>query len=87
MLITIGLIIGMGLVSVLGTGILRWLTDLKVICIISAWVVLGIILISNRLLLLKGKLRAYMTIAVCMFMLFAVLATIIIGTAHDFNSY
>lgn len=84
-LITIGLIIGMGLVSVLGTGIVRWLTDLKVICIISAWVVLGIILISNRLLLVKGKVRAYMTIAVCVFMLFAVLVTIIIGTAHDFK--
>ena len=45
-LITTGLIIGMGLVSVVGTGIVRWLTDLKVICIISAWVLLGIILIE-----------------------------------------
>jgi ABC-type uncharacterized transport system permease subunit len=85
-LITIGLIIGMGLVSVLGTGIVRWLTDLKVICIISAWVVLGIILISNHLLLVKGKVRAYMTIAVFVFMLFAILAATILGTAHDFNS-
>jgi ABC-type uncharacterized transport system permease subunit len=85
-LITIGLIIGMGMVTVVGTGIVRWLTDLKVICIIAAWVLLGIILISNRLLLLKGKVRAYMTIAVFMFMLFAILAATILGTAHDFSS-
>ena len=85
-LITIGLIIGMGLVSVVGTGIMRWLTDLKVICIIAAWVLLGIILISNRLFFLKGKVRAYMTIAVFVFMLFAIVVTAILGTAHDFSS-
>jgi ABC-type uncharacterized transport system permease subunit len=85
-LITIGLIIGMGMVTVVGTGIVRWLTDLKVICIIVAWVLLGIILVSNRLLLLKGKVRAYMTIAVFVFMLFAILAATILGTAHDFSS-
>lgn len=86
-LITTGLIIGMGLVSVLGTGIVSWLTDLKVICIISAWAVLGIILISNRLLLLKVKVRAYMTIAVFVFILSAILVGTFLGTAHDFNSY
>jgi ABC-type uncharacterized transport system permease subunit len=85
-LITIGLIIGMGLISVLGTGIFRWLTDLKVICIIAAWVLLGIILILNRLLLLKGKVRAYMTIAVFVFMLFAILVATILGTTHDLSS-
>jgi ABC-type uncharacterized transport system permease subunit len=86
-LITIGLIIGMGLVSVVGTGIVRWLTDLKVICIIAAWVLLGIILLLNRLLLLKGKVRAYMTIAVFVFVLFAILAATFLGTTHDFNNY
>jgi ABC-type uncharacterized transport system permease subunit len=85
-LITIGLIIGMGMVTVVGTGIVRWLTDLKVICIIAAWALLGIILVSNRLLLLKGKVRAYMTIAVFVFMLIAILAATILGTAHDFSS-
>jgi len=85
-LITTGLIIGMGMVFVVGTGIVRWLTDLKVICIIAAWALLGIILISNHLLLLKGKVRAYMTIAVFVFMLFAILAATILGTAHDFSS-
>jgi ABC-type uncharacterized transport system permease subunit len=85
-LITTGLIIGLGLISVLGTGIVRWLTDLKVICIIAAWVLLGIILLLNRLLFLKGKVRAYMTIAVFVFMLFAILVAIILGTTHDFSS-
>ncbi|MHC4112631.1 MAG: hypothetical protein ACYSUY_16280 [Planctomycetota bacterium] len=85
-LITIGLIIGLGLISMVGTGIVRWLTDLKVICIIAAWVLLGIILISNRLILLKGKSRAYMTIAVFVFMLFAILVTTILGTTHDLSS-
>ena len=86
-LITTGLIIGMGLVSVVGTGIVRWLTDLKVICIIAAWVLLGIILLLNRLLLVKGKVRAYMTIAVFVFILFAILAATFLGTTHDFNNY
>jgi len=85
-LITIGLIIGLGLISVLGTGIVRWLTDLKVICIIAAWVLLGIILLLNHLLFLKGKVRAYMTIAVFVFMLFAILVATILGTTHDFSS-
>ncbi len=85
-LITIGLIISLGLISVLGTGIVRWLTDLKVICIIAAWVLLGIILILNRLLLLKGKARAYMTIAVFVFMLLAILVATILGTTHDLSS-
>ncbi len=85
-LITTGLIIGLGLISVLGTGIVRWLTDLKVICIIAAWFLLGIILLLNRLLFLKGKVRAYMTIAVFVFMLFAILVATIIGTTHDFSS-
>ena len=85
-LITIGLIIGLGLISVLGTGIVRWLTDIKVICIIAAWVLLGIILLLNRLLFLKGKVRAYMTIAVFVFMLFAILVATILGTTHDFSS-
>ncbi|MHC4543975.1 MAG: hypothetical protein ACYSYL_05525 [Planctomycetota bacterium] len=85
-LITIGLIIGLGLISVVGTGIVRWLADLKVICIIAAWVLLGIILILNRLLLLKGKARAYMTIAVFVFMLLAILVATILGTTHDLSS-
>jgi len=87
-LITIGLISGLGLVSVVGTGIVKWLTDAKVICIIAAWVLLGIIIILNRLLHLKGKTRAYLTMVVFVFVLFAILGATILGTTrHDFTGY
>ncbi|MHC4555787.1 MAG: cytochrome c biogenesis protein CcsA [Planctomycetota bacterium] len=87
-LITIGLISGLGLVSVVGTGILKWLMDIKVICIIAAWILLGIILILNHLLALKGKARAYLTMAVFIFVLFAILGATILGTTqHDFAGY
>lgn len=87
-LITIGLISGLGLVSLLGTGVVRWLTDGKVICMIAAWVLLGIMLILNRLLLLKSKVRAYMTMVVFVLVLFAILGATILGaTQHDFSGY
>ena len=83
-LITIGLISGLGLIWLLGTGILEWLTNGKVLCIIAAWGLLGTMLLLNRMLLLKSKARAYMTIAVFVLILFA----IILGSAqHDFTRY
>ncbi|MFB0524276.1 MAG: cytochrome c biogenesis protein CcsA [Phycisphaerae bacterium] len=85
-LITIGLISGFGLVWLLRTGIFKWLTDPKVICIIGAWILLGVIQILNRLLLLKGKARAYMTTVVFVLVLFAILGATILGTTiHDFS--
>ena len=87
-LITIGLISGLGLVWLLGTGIFEWLTDVKVVCIIAAWGLLGIMLLPARMLLLKGKARAYMTIAVFVLLLFAILGATILGTTqHDFSRY
>jgi ABC-type uncharacterized transport system permease subunit len=87
-LITIGLISGLGLVSVVGTGIFKWLMDIKVICIIAAWILLGIILILNHLLALKGKARAYLTMVVFVFVLFAILGVTILGTTqHNFAGY
>jgi len=87
-LITIGLISGMGLVFLLGTGMAQWLADGKVICIIAAWVVLGAVLVSDRLFLVKGKVRAYVTIVVFVLVLFAILGVKMLGvTQHDFSSY
>ena len=87
MLITIGLISGLGLVWLLGTGILEWLTDGKVICILAAWVLLGMILVLNGFSLLKSKARAYITIVVFVLVLFAILGVTIMGvTQHDFSS-
>lgn len=85
-LLTIGLVSGLGLASKLGTGIVAWLADGKVVSIIVAWILLGIILVSNRMLLLKGKMRAYLTVVVFVLVLFAILGVTILGaTQHDFT--
>jgi ABC-type uncharacterized transport system permease subunit len=85
-LITAGLISGVGLIWMLGTGVFKWLTDGKVICIIIAWGLLGIMQLPARVMLLKGKIRAYMTIAIFVLVLFAILGATILGTTqHDFS--
>ncbi len=98
-LLTIGLISGLGLASMLGTGPTKsgmiqsrsstwvaWLADGKVVSIIVAWILLGIILVSNRMLLLKGKMRAYLTVVAFVLVLFAILGVTILGaTQHDFT--
>jgi len=86
-LLTIGLVSGLGLASMLGTGIVAWLVDGKVVSIIVAWILLGIILVSNRMLLLKGKMRAYLTVVAFVLVLFAILGVTILGaTQHDFTA-
>ena len=84
--ITIGLISGLGLAlwrfAMLGISIGEWLTDIKIICIITSWVLLGAILMLNRLLLLKDKARAVMTVMVFVLVLFAILGTTILGATH-----
>ncbi|MHC4718918.1 MAG: cytochrome c biogenesis protein CcsA [Planctomycetota bacterium] len=92
LLISIGLISGLGLASLrlatLGISIVEWLTDGKVICIVAAWVLLAIVLLLHHLLLLKDKTRAYVTIAAFVMVLFAFLVVTILGaTKHDFAYY
>ncbi|MHC4648361.1 MAG: cytochrome c biogenesis protein CcsA [Planctomycetota bacterium] len=85
--ITTGLVSGLGLASVLGTGLAAWLADPKVVCSVSAWGLLGAILILNRMLLLTGKTRAGMTVAAFFLVLFAILGVTVLGvTKHDFSS-
>jgi ABC-type uncharacterized transport system permease subunit len=85
-LLTIGLVSGLALASVLGTGIAAWLIDAKVICSITAWVVLAMTLLLNRLLVLKGQTRVFMTVAAFVLVLFAILVvTILDVTRHDFS--
>jgi len=85
-LLTIGFISGLGLVSMLGTGIAAWLSDVKVISIITAWVLLGAILVSNRLLKLEGRIRGYITIVAFAVLMFAILGVAILGTTqHRFS--
>lgn len=85
-LITIGLASGLGLASMLRTGLAAWLTDPKVICSIAAWGLLGSIIVLNRVLLLKANVRAGMTVAAFLLVLFAILGVTVLGvTKHDFS--
>jgi ABC-type uncharacterized transport system permease subunit len=91
-LITIGLISGLGLASLrlatLGISIVEWLTDGKVVCMAAAWVLLAVVLLLHRLLLLKDRARAYVTIVAFVLVLFAILGVTILGaTRHDFAYY
>ena len=85
-LITIGLASGLGLASLLGTGVVEWLSDGKVICMIAVWVLLGSILALSRVYVLRGKGRAYMTVAAFVLVLFAFSGVTILGTTrHDWS--
>ncbi|HIJ52184.1 MAG TPA: cytochrome c biogenesis protein CcsA [Planctomycetes bacterium] len=85
-LLTIGLISGLWLASVIGTGIAGWLVDGKVVCIIAAWILLAMTLLLNRMLLLKAEARAYMTIVIFVLLLFAILGVTVLGvTQHNFS--
>jgi ABC-type uncharacterized transport system permease subunit len=85
-LITIGLASGLGLTSMLRTGLVAWLTDPKVISTIAAWGLLGAILVLNRRLLLKANMRAGMTFAAFLLVLFAILGVAVLGvTRHSFS--
>ena len=85
-LITIGLASGLGLASLLGAGVVEWLSDGKVICMIAVWVLLALILALSRVYVLRGKGRAYMTVAAFVLVLFAFSGVSILGTTrHDFS--
>lgn len=85
-LLTIGLVSGLGLVWLLGTGIATWLADGKVICVLMAWGLLGAILVWDRFFLLKVRVRAYVTIAAFGLVLLATIGVTIAGvTQHRFS--
>jgi hypothetical protein len=50
---------GLGLIWLLGTGVFQWLTNGKVHCVNTTWGLIVTMLLLNRMLLLKGKARAY----------------------------
>ncbi len=86
-LFSIGLAGGTGLVRLLGTGILHWLADGKVITVIALWLVLAVVLLLNHRSRLGDRTRAYVTIFALALVLFAVLGvTVIGGTIHEFSS-
>lgn len=89
--ITVGIISGLGMAvvrsAVMQKSIADWLTDGKVFCIIAAWICLAIILGLNRMMLLKSKARATMTIIVFVLVLFAILGVTVLGaTFHNFSA-
>ena len=85
--ITIGIIGGLGLVAMSGRDFASWLLDLKVISIVIAWILLGAILIFNHLLKLKGNAKAFLTLAIFIFVVFAIVGVTLLGaTQHNFSS-
>jgi ABC-type uncharacterized transport system permease subunit len=85
-LLTMGIIGGLGLVSAQGTGIAHWLTDVKVICIIAAWGLLGMLLVLDRLRLLRVKTCGYVTIVAFGLLFLAMVGVTVAGTTrHQFT--
>jgi ABC-type transport system involved in cytochrome c biogenesis permease subunit len=85
-LLMLGVVSGLCLAFLHGPGIAQWLMDVKVICIISAWGLLGAILILDRLHLLKVKARAYATLVVFVLILVGIVGVTVTGaTQHRFS--
>lgn len=84
-LLTAGIVSGLGL-SLFDTGIARWLADSKVICILGAWALLGAILVTDRLGLLRIKGQVYVTIVAFGLILVAIVGVTVAGaTQHKFS--
>lgn len=85
-LLTAGMVSGLGLASSLGTGLITWLADGKVLSILVAWTLLGAILVWNRFFQLRIRVRAYVTIVAFGLILFATIVVTIVGaTQHRFS--
>ena len=87
---TFGLASGLGLAIVKSTAIqmsiLDWLTDAKIVLIIVSWILLAVVLILHRLVALRGKATAYITMAAFFLILFAIIGTAVLcSTKHDFT--
>jgi hypothetical protein len=76
----------LGLSAVTGMGLLGWFMDLKVISMTLAWALLGIVLMLNHWLVLKGGTRACLILCAFVLIAFAILGVAILGaTRHDFS--
>ena len=89
-LVTFGLANGFDLAMVKSTAIqmsiLDWLIDAKIVLVIASWILLAVILVLHRLVVLKGKTIAYITMVVFFLILFAIIGTAVFcGTKHDFS--
>ena len=89
-LVALGLVTGFGMAYIssghLGIHFTQWLGDPKIICIVVAWLLMGGILLSRKLLLLKNKMTAYLTLVSFLLILFALVAEKpFFQTKHDFS--
>jgi len=88
-LMTFGLAGGVGLAATsasLNMTALDWLTDPKIVLIALAWLLLGSILALWRMVKLREKTIAYVTLVAFALILFAVVGTsVFCGTEHDFG--
>jgi len=86
-LLTFGLVSGIGLSISLKMTSRAWLTDPKIVLIEIVWLLLGVILVLWKTIKLKEKSIAYMTLVAFALILFAVVGTsVFCGTKHDFGS-
>lgn len=84
-LLTFGLVSGIGLSISLGMTSRAWLADPKIVLIEIVWLLLGVILVLWKTIKLKEKTIAYMTLVAFALILFAVVGTsVFCGTGHDF---
>ena len=89
-LITIGLISGLGLAvtksQTLEISVLGWLTDAKIVLIAVVWALLASTLVLRRIAALTGKTTAHITIVAFLLILFAIVGTsVFCETKHEFS--
>ncbi|MDH4203206.1 MAG: cytochrome c biogenesis protein CcsA [Phycisphaerae bacterium] len=88
-IMTFGLVSGIGLVAVKSAGLSMtlgdWLTDSKIVLVTVAWIALLVSLILRRLLALSGKAVAQATLTICFVILFAFIGSkVFCKSDHDF---
>jgi len=85
-LLTFGLVSGIGLSISLKMTSRAWLTDPKIVLIEVVWLLLGVILVLWKTIKLKERTVAHLTIVAFALILFAVVGTsVFCGTGHDFG--
>jgi ABC-type uncharacterized transport system permease subunit len=85
-LLTFGLVSGIGLSISLKMTSRAWLTDPKIVLIEVVWLLLGVILVLWKTIRLKERTIAHLTIVAFALILFAVVGTsVFCGTGHEFG--
>jgi len=86
-LLTFGLVSGLGLVLFIKADIIKWLIDPKVISTITAWALLGVVLALDHFGILRAKIRGYIVTIAMLLIFFAILGVAILGiTQHSFSA-